>query len=48
MDAKKKAQIELVYNIGSDLPDGAWWALCADHGLDQYDLVEYWEEKGNK
>lgn len=48
MDKKKIAKIELCYDIGDDLPDGAWWALVQEHGLEPEDFMEYWDEKNSK
>lgn len=45
---QKIAEIELCYDIGSDFSDGAWWALCGEHGVDADDLVAYHEWKNQK
>ncbi len=41
----KVVAIELCYDAYSDLPDGAWWAVCEENGLYPEDFEEYWEEK---
>ena len=48
LSLKKIAEIELCYDIGSDFPDGAWWGLLEEHGVDVEDLVAYWEERKKK
>lgn len=46
LSAKKIAEIELCYDIGGDFPDGAWWALVAEHGIDPEEIMAYFEMKG--
>ena len=36
---QKLAAIELCYDLYSDLPDGAWFAACEEHGI----TIEDWE-----
>lgn len=38
------AEIDLVECIAADLPDGAFWAVMEEHGLDAADLEAYYEE----
>lgn len=38
------SKIELVQDIGSDFPDGAFLALCEENEVDVTDLAEYYEE----
>lgn len=37
-------KIELVEDIGAGFPDGAFLALCAEHGVDSADLEFYYNE----
>jgi hypothetical protein len=48
LSAEMISKIELCYDLYSDLPDGAWWAACAEQGVEPEDLVTYWEEKKAK
>lgn len=37
-------KINLCYDIGSEFPDGAWWALCEENGVCPEDLEARWEK----
>lgn len=38
------SKIELVQDISSDFPDGAFLALCEENEVDVTDLAEYYKE----
>ena len=41
MEKEKIEAIKLCYQLGKKLPDNEWRELCRDHGLDEYDLIQY-------
>lgn len=43
-----QAKIDLVYNIGSEFSDGAFFALCEENGVDATDLEAYFENHEEK
>ncbi len=46
-----RSKIELCYDVAGGFSDGAWWAFCAERGVEPEDLVAYWnkhDEKGEE